>query len=241
MMRQACIAAALGLAVAQPAAALEYTRFEALWIAPARAGALRPLPALLNLPPGWQVGDAAAVVLFDPPGPGSLHTQLIAALLGRGAAVLELDANTSYGFSADAEDNPPPPTVESLLTDLGAALAELRRAFAPGLVVAFGHGLGGEAVLRAAASPMAGAGGGFVAHVTLGPGEPVFLAGAAPPAAEGWPGRAPMLCEALAFALAAAPTPLDLAATRARDAATARACSAALVPATPPARPAGRW
>ncbi|WP_270939153.1 hypothetical protein, partial [Falsiroseomonas oryzae] len=129
-VRRLCAAVALALPLAlplaaTPAAAFEHTRFEALWVEPVRPDALRPLPALLNLPAAWRPGDAAAVLLFDPPGAPGLRDALLGALLDRGAAVLELDANTAQGFSADSDHDPPPPTVESLTTDLFAALAEL--------------------------------------------------------------------------------------------------------------------
>lgn len=222
MTRLGRLAAALAIA-ATPAAAFEGTRFDLLWIEPNDPAAMRAIPALLNLPAAWQLGDAAAVLLVEPPGAFELRDHLLSALLDRGAAVLELDASTARGFSADADRNPPPPDAESLLTDLDLGLRELRR-YGAGVVVAIGHGLGGEAVLLAAERGL-----GFVAHAALGPGEPAFIAGPAPPPVEGWVLRAPLLCEALAWAHAASPTPRPTAPDiLAREAATQRACVEAL-------------
>lgn len=249
---RARLAAALALSVGFGASAdaFEHTRFESLWITPVAAEALRPVPSLLNLPQGWQSGDAAAVLLFDPPGAHALRDAVLVALLDRGAAVLELDANAAHGFSADSGRDPPPPTRETLLQDLAGALVALRRDAGAGLVVAIGHGLGGEAVMLAADPSVAAAAFGaegprFTAVAALGPGQPRFAAGPPPPAAEGWSGRAPILCEVLAWAHGAAATPLPEAPEiRAREAVAVAACRAALPDlsvATLPGSPAGRW
>jgi hypothetical protein len=234
------LAAAAGLAalVAQPAAATEYTRFELLFVPPVRADALRPLPVLLNLPPAWQPGDAAAILLFQPPAAEPLRNRLTGALLQRGAAVLDLEAHVAEGFVADPSATPTPPTVESLLRDLGAAAHALRAEHAPGVMIAIGHGLGGDAVLLAA-EPAAGAGD-FAAVASFGPGAPAFRAGTPPPPGEAWPSRAPLLCETLAYVHAAAATPLEESADlRARQVAAERDCAAALV-GTPAGPVAGR-
>jgi hypothetical protein len=224
------LAAAIGLAAlaAQPVAATEYTRFELLLVPPVRADALRPLPVLLNLPPTWQAGDAAAILLFHPPAAEPLRNRLVGALLDLGAAVLELDANVAEGFIADPDALPVVPTAETLLRDLRAAERALRADYAPGLVIAVGHGLGGEAVLMMA-DPDPGATR-VAAIASLGPGAPAFRAGAPPPAGESWPARAPLLCEAIAYAHAAAATPLpDDEGYRARQVAAERNCAAALL------------
>jgi len=246
-------AAALGLSLslAAPAGALEPTRFEALWIAPVGPDALRPVPSLLNLPRGWQPGDAAAVLLIDPPGAHALRDAVLGALLDRGAAVLELDANAARGFSADSDRDPPPPTPHTLLQDLAGALAALHRDTGAGVVVAIGHGLGGAAVMLAADPAIAADAFGpegprFAAHAALGPGLPRFAAGPRPPAAEAWPARAPQLCQVLAWALGpTTDTPTQGPEARAREEEAMAACRAAFLgggpAATRPGSPAGRW
>jgi hypothetical protein len=212
------VAAAVSALLTAPAAAQDLTRFELVWLPPLRAEAARSVPSLLNLPEGWRAGDAIAVVLFDPPAPAPLQDRIVGALLGHGAAVLEIDAASPLGFFMESDANPPPATVEELAATLTAALAALRRSHGAGLAVAIGYGLGGDAALVAS-------GAGFAAHASLGPGAAMFRLGPAPPEAEAWPRRAPLLCEALAWAQAAAATPV---AEPAPDA--GGACHAALTP-----------
>jgi pimeloyl-ACP methyl ester carboxylesterase len=221
--------AALAVVLARPSAAFEHTRFQPVVVASEEAAESLRVPATLNIPAGWQPGHGAAVLLFDPPAAPALRDSLLVALLDSGAAVLELDANTAHGFSTEADRDPPPPTAEGLVRDLAGALTFLREDAQAGVVVAIGHGLGGDAVMLAAATR--GEKGGLAAHVSLGPGAPRFATGGPVPAAEGWPHRVPMLCESLAWAAEAVPTPVDphRAATD-RLAETARACAAALAP-----------
>jgi hypothetical protein len=232
------LVAAAGLAVlaARPVVATEYTRFELLFVPHERADALRPLPVLVNLPPTWRTGDAAAIVLFHPPSAQPLRNRLVGALLDLGAAVLELEANVAEGFVADPDATPTVPTAPTLLRDLRAAERALRAEYAPGVVLAIGHGLGGDAALLAA-EPAAGD---FAATASFGPGAAAFRAGTPPPPGEAWPARAPLLCAALSYVHAAAATPLvDDADLRGRWVAAERDCGAALLGA--PAGPvAGR-
>jgi hypothetical protein len=193
------VAAAAG---PQPAAALDYTRFEPLWLAPSMAppGTAAPqpppferqAPVLLNLPPGWMVGDAAAVVVADHPGGDGTRDRLVAALLAERAAVLELNMHTAArGLSTDNRAaSPAAPSAAQLLPDLFGALLALRGDAGAGVVVAIGQGLSGDAALlaageAAAAAHLGAAGPRFAALVALGPaGRPAFAAGTAPPEAE---------------------------------------------------------
>jgi hypothetical protein len=228
----------LGSAAAMPAAAPagEQARVESLWLVPvsARHGPAAPAPALFDAPPGWVPGDAVALVVADRrAAPEGTRDRLGAALLREGAAVLELDAPGARGPAPDDSAAPPgarPP--DDPLPDLFAALAAVRRDAGAGLVVALGHGEGGEAALRvtdegAAVRHLGADGPRFAAAGVLGPRRVAFAAGAAPPASEGWPRRAPLLCAALARA--AEPEPA---------AAVRRDCVAALAPGAPPRGPA---
>jgi len=60
----------LACPLAAATGAAEPTHFEPCWLEPAPAWAETPpaariFPAILNLPAGWTVGDAAAVVVID--------------------------------------------------------------------------------------------------------------------------------------------------------------------------------
>ncbi|MGG5818945.1 hypothetical protein [Falsiroseomonas sp. HW251] len=205
------LGAAVALALAGAASAFEYTQFRAVVLPTDDPAAVHGIPAIIEIPAGWQPGHAAAVVLFDPPEEPALKDALLVALLDSGAAVLMVDANAARGFSEESGNDPPPPTAESLVRDLAAALASLRRDAGAGVVVAIGHGLGGEAALLATdparLGPFGQDGPGFAAVASVGPGTPVFRAGAGPDPSEGWNRRAPLLCDVLAFALGALPTP----------------------------------
>jgi hypothetical protein len=171
-------------------------------------------------PPGWSVGDAAAVVVADHGRPDPLRDRVITALLADGALVLELQAGPLCGGD-----------VEPVAT-LYAALRAVRSDAGAGLVIALGRGIGAEAVLLAMPEAVALAHlgpsveGRFAAAVGFGHGAVVFVPGPAPAAEQAWPRRAAPLCEALARA--AAPAGLGQAEERI---ATARGCLAALVPA----------
>lgn len=190
----AILAAAVGASMAASPAAMaqhqgEYIRHELVLIQPAIAGGAPAgeIAALLNLPASWSIWDAAAILVNSPQWPASARNQLRAGLLDQGAAVLELDPH-------------------DILADLFGALLALREEVGAGIVVAFGYG---EAMLHAAEEAIAtrhlGLGGSrFAATGAFGSGRPVFAAGAAPPAAEQWPIRAPLLCAVVAEAVAEA-------------------------------------
>ncbi len=207
--RPARVAAALAMVLTalQPdtAVALGDTHIEPLWLRPASSSATGPIAsndtlAPLLLPSGWSLGDAAAVIVSDRPGMEEGHRRVVAALIEEGAAVLEIDWHMGRGRAPHAASTP-----QDLVPNLFGALLALRRDAGAGLMVALGYGAGGPAALLAAqedvAVPHLGpAGPRFVAAAALGPGRPAFAAGAAPPAEEGWPTRAPLLCKALAGA-----------------------------------------
>ena len=228
----------LGAVAGMPAAvwAEEQARVESLWLVPVSAqhGSAASAPALFDMPPGWAPGDAVALVVADHrAAPDGARDRLAAALLREGAAVLELGAPGARGPAPD--DSTAPPRARrphDALPDLFAALMAVRRDAGAGLVVALGHGEGGEAALRAAdegaaARHLGADGPRFVAAGVLGPRRVAFAAGAAPPASEGWPRRAPLLCAALAAA-----------AEHEAAAAVQRDCVAALAPGAPPPGPA---
>lgn len=187
---------------AGPVLATEYTLMEAVWInAVAPDGsARRTVPALLNVPPAWTVGDAAVVVLSDGPWPGLARERTVAALLGEGAAVLEFDVAAARGFDPGNAGATPPAAAEELLPDVRGAADTLRRDVGAGLVAALGHGAGGEAAVLAAdlepaVRPTAGPA--IAAAASLGPGPARFALGGAS-AGRGWPIRARLLCGVLA-------------------------------------------
>ena len=196
------------LACAMPALAQEHTRVEAVWIEtaalPGKGGSLT-IPALLNLPPGWTIGDAAVLVLSDAPWPGLARENLVSALLEEGAAVLELDSNAARGFGPENPRAGPEPTAAELTSDVRAAAEALRRDTGAGLVAALGHGAAGDAVMLAASVERIATrpdGAGLVAAASLGPGPARFALGDAAPG-RGWPVRARCLCRALAAVVAA--------------------------------------
>lgn len=195
-------AACAVLACSTPAPASEPARTEAVWIEEAAPDGEqgRTIPVLLDLPPGWSVGDAAVLVLVDAPWPGLSRENLVAALLDERAAVLELDGNAAWGFGPDNPRAGPEPTVAELALGVRAAVGALRRDTGAGLVVALGHGAGGEAAVLAASLERTAArpdGAGLVAAASLGPGPASFALGGAAPG-RGWPVRAERLCNVLA-------------------------------------------
>ena len=84
----------LGLLLPAAARAEETHWHEPLWLQP--PGADAPFPVLLTLPPGWQPGDAAIVLLPDPDRPEALRHRLAAALLAAEAAVVVLDPQAAW-------------------------------------------------------------------------------------------------------------------------------------------------
>lgn len=195
-------AALLGAVVAAGPARAEdgFASFELVWSTPAPApdaarGCARLL--LLNIPEGWQSGDAAAVVMA-PEGRGfDIARPLVGALLAQQAAVLELPSGQGGGVGACAAV--PAGAVAQFL----GALSALRAETGAGVVVAIGLGDAGPAALAAAreavAARLLGAGGPrFAFAAALGGARPaLFEAGAPPPPEERWSDRAPLLCAAL--------------------------------------------
>ena len=202
----AALAAFVGAAAPTPAAS-EETHVEAFWVEASASGgrAGRAVPALLELPPGWMAGDAAAVVLSDRPWPGLARERLIGALLDEGAAVLAIDAGAARGSSPEnAHAGPPRRAAAELMADLRDAVEALQRDAAAGLVVALGHVAGGDAAVLAAAAARAERGGsGVSAGASLGPGPATVVLGGVPSGGDmgvhrGWPVRAQRLCRVLA-------------------------------------------
>jgi hypothetical protein len=170
---------------ANTAPGAEPTAYLPVWLADATGARGNGAPALLNLPPGWCIGDAAAVIAPDAAWPPRLREDLIAALLASGAAVLELAA-------PDGEE----PREATLRRNLGEALATLTSIEGAGLMVAIGFGEGGDALL-AAAETADEEGHRYAAVVRLGPGAPRFAVAEAPEE-EAWTLRAPLFCDLLA-------------------------------------------
>lgn len=207
-LHRLCIAGGLCcLSLAAPAAAEEDASLAPLWLvqigqADAWGGAApRASFAPLNLPAGWSAGDAAAIVVADP-AHADPASPLIPALLGAGAAVLELRVLPVLA-SAGA---PPGAAAFTLLPDVLAGILTLRRDAGAGLVVAVGYGpAGGPAALAAAALAAERHSdrmlSGLAAAAALGPGSARFAAGPLPAARENWPERAQMLCALLRAAV----------------------------------------
>ena len=216
----AAVLAAMLLGIALPSgeagawlrrvAPFDVTAIETLGIAPltmpgeAVAGSL---PALLSTPPGWSPGDAAAVLLPDAYPGTALLNRLVDALLAEGAAVLEIDPEAGPGLSPEGPVVPAPASAaEGVLADLFGALAALRRHPGAGPVVLIGIGQAAPQVL-AAAGPLVEARlpsgtAGYAAVLALGGDGAGFVPGTPPPAAERWPQRLPLLCGAVAWAVA---------------------------------------
>jgi hypothetical protein len=186
-------AATLGIGFpAIPADAQEYTTYEYLEVeSPLHAGCRDGM--LLHLPPSWQSGDGAAILLTEGlPGDTTRHA-LVSALLQEHAAVLELAP-----LSCDA----PRDRDSAIVSAAFGALAAIERNAGAGLVVAIGQGPDGAAILGVVRQPTGsqlGTGGpGFAAAIALGGGAPRIAFGPPPPAREGAPIRLAALCHALA-------------------------------------------
>ena len=198
-----CLAALLSLLPL--AAASGQTRFAPLWVEdprPAMAAPACRLLGLLNLPPGWQAGDAAAVRLSDngaPPDPAG--ERLTTALLDAGTAVLEVATGGACGDE--------PAVAREPLADLFGGLRALRQEARAGIVLAVGLGAVGAEALAAtdparAAAHLGPGGEGFAVGVAVGaPDGPAIRRGQAPAAAEGWAMRSLLLCELLGRVAAA--------------------------------------
>jgi hypothetical protein len=179
---------------AAPAAAFsqggtEDTLFFPLWLRVGSSVAVEDTPALLNLPPGWQAGDAVVVLAPGTDWPPGRRDGFVAALLDAGTAVIELTGHT------------PTPTPDPVAAEVGAALRSAREALGAGLVLMVGRGAVDGPVVEAARTATH-RGTGYAAAVQLGAPAPRIILGRAEPI-EAWPSRAPMFCELLAFAQAA--------------------------------------
>lgn len=203
-----------GACLRRPADPPGFPMAEPMRIAPLAAPgeeARGDLPGLLTTPPGWAPGDAAVVLLPARYPAERLHLRLAEALLAEGAALLEVDPDAARGLSPESAATAPEGAMagEALLPDLLGALAALRRHPGAGLVAVIGLGEGGAgaaalaAVSDAAAARLPpGAGAGYAAAIALTERGAGFAPGAPPSAAEAWPLRAPLLCEAVAWAAA---------------------------------------
>ncbi len=185
LLPAAALLAGLGGAKAASVGTTEYTQFLLVWLATEEPDGLLGTPALLNLPPGWLTGDAIAVLAPGGAWPEGQRDRLVSALLDAGAAVLELDPPRGGATQA------------ALRAEMAEALRTSEVVLGAGLVVAIGRGEGGEAALELAAGGETVEGRQYAAAVHFGPGAPAFLARPVPEA-QGWPLRAPLLCDVLA-------------------------------------------
>lgn len=186
-----------------PATALPHEHL--IWVTaiPDAGGTRRDaIPALLTLPAGWSVGDAAVVCLVSRGPADPSRGRLRAALLADGAAVLEIDPRRL----AEAEGSP--------LAWLRGAFHALRRMQGAGLLVAIGFGPAGAAALNAARDSAAD-----VPSAGVAPDLPrmTVVAGRQPLPDEGWPVRALLPC-AMPASLCDATAPAAEAARECRDA-----------------------
>lgn len=202
-MLRTLIAAALGASLAGPALATEYTSYEAIAVTPRGAGgeARCTRMALLNLPAGWQAGDAVVVII------AAVHDtardQLIAAMLAEQAAVLEVPPAAPAACLFDRPETagaaPPADALGMMLGGLAAA----RQQVGAGLVVAIGHGPVSAVALEAADARLAADrlgpdGPRFAAGLALGNGPAVFRLGGLPASPERAAMQLVLLCDAIA-------------------------------------------
>jgi hypothetical protein len=202
-MHRTLIAAALGATLAGPAPANEYTAYQAVDLTPRGAGGEAGCTrlALLNLPAGWQAGDAVVVMVAAVHDTGRDH--LIAAMLAEQAAVLEVPpaapAACLFERPEAAASAPPADALGMMLGGLAAA----RHQAGGGLVVAIGHGPAGVVALEAAeesaaADRLGPDGPRFAAALVLGNGPATFRLGGPPATPERAAMRLGLLCDAIA-------------------------------------------
>ncbi|WP_237217794.1 hypothetical protein, partial [Falsiroseomonas oryziterrae] len=189
MVRLAAAALAAGLAAA-PAAAEEQTTYHHLEVTvpgvpTCRAG------MLLNLPPSWETGNGA-VVLLTLGQPDTARDVLVSALLYERAAVLELVPPACSGRAGR----------EVVVGAAIGALDAVTRTAGAGMVVAIAHGPGSAAVLDVVREPPGSGrdaeGARYAAAVAMGDGAPAFALGAPRAPQEDAPARLALLCRALA-------------------------------------------
>jgi hypothetical protein len=169
----------------------EHTQFLPVWLNPQAGTPEHPVPALLNIPQGWQVGDAAVVIAKGAGMPDRLRHDLTSALIDSGAAVLELHVE--------------PGRERDLPGSYADALVTLRIGFGAGLVAVAGHGAAGPATLAAAGrcAPTSAA---TTPRWCWTRSAPRWRAGEVPPPHEAWAARAPLFCEALTLVLGQSPS-----------------------------------
>jgi hypothetical protein len=205
-MRNMLYAGVLGVSLwAAAAAGDEYTRFEPLPYALAEAAASHGgcnRLALMNIPAGWQSGDAAVVLLTEAPLRDPLRNVLVAILLDEKAAVIEAVSGTEARCGpGEPEETEAEATAGDPLAVLFGVLDAARQAGA-GLMIALGYGPGGEVALDAvreevAMRHLAPGAPRFAAAAALGAGRPAFALGAPMPPAEAAPERLGLFCEAI--------------------------------------------
>jgi hypothetical protein len=203
-MHRTLIAIALGASLAGAVRANEYTSYQAIDLTPRGAGgeARCTRMALLNLPAGWQAGDAVVVMIAAVQ--DTARDQLVAAMLAEQAAVLEVPPAAAP--AACLFDRPEAaalaPPADALGLVLGGLAAARQRA-GGGLVVAIGHGPAGAVALEAtedgvAADRLGPGGPRFAAGLALGDGPAMFRLGGTPATAERAALRLGLLCDAIA-------------------------------------------
>lgn len=198
---RALIAAALAAGLACPVAADEYAAYDLMTLTPRGAAGAAACSAtgLLNLPAAWQSGDAVVVLVGA--GHDAHRDRLISSLLAEHAAVLEVSLDAHVACAGDAGG---PPRARADAVDLAlSALVAARDDAGGGLIVAIGHGPGGDVALAAVDEPTAalrlGPGGArFAAALSLGGGPAVARRGAAQAEAEQTGMRLGLLCDAIA-------------------------------------------
>ncbi len=192
--RRSALVSLVVLALAPGPVAADPPWREPLWLYP--PGADAPFPALLTLPAGWLLGDAAVLVLPEGPEPGPFHHRVVEAMLAADAAVLELNPDMTHG----ATPGLPAAMPTALRPVLAAAFLALRRDAGAGLMAAIGLGPAGAVALRAAEDSAEGVLPPILSAAAAlgGTGPARFQVGAAPPAEEQWPLRARLFCTLLA-------------------------------------------
>ncbi len=185
-------ALAAGL-LASPVLAGEHTGYHFLEAPP---DALQPCRAgmLLNLPPSWQVGDGAVVLLTTAPRHDAARDALVSTLLfEEHAAVVEL-MPVRCGAAQDG-----------VIAGAVDALHAMTRTIGAGMVVAIGYGPGARTMLDVLGAPAAGllhAGGPrYAAAAAIADGRPAFALGEPLPGREAAAPRLAALCRALAAVL----------------------------------------
>ncbi|MGG5820598.1 hypothetical protein [Falsiroseomonas sp. HW251] len=210
-----------------PALAGEHSTYHYLEAPPE---ALQPCRAgmLLSMPPSWQSGDGAVVLLTMERPQDAARDALVSALLfEEHAAVVEL---MPVRCDASSEER------DGVVAGAIDALDAVTRRMGSGMVVAIGYGPGARAILDVVDAGMTRPRGAdaprYAAAVAIGDGAPAFALGAPPPAREGAPMRLAALCRSLAAVAGGMGATVEREAPAAAAAACAAAMSAETLPAT---------